>query len=178
MSMLEALVDGYGSSDDSDNAGGENDVSRSEELVSATTKPVPDQFKDAESAASLPAQVPAKRKLPSARAAMQSTSSWAREGTGEPAIKQVDDVGTKYHNVAPPVGCRAEDGVMGGGGDYIRPVMGGSVSLDPSKVYTGKRTLAAGGRLIPPQVRGRKNVNTEDVESWTAKKAKKADGHG
>ena len=48
MSMLEALVDGYGSSDDSDNAGGENDVSRSEELVSATTKPVPDQFKDAE----------------------------------------------------------------------------------------------------------------------------------
>jgi hypothetical protein len=62
---------------------------------------------------------------------------------------------------------------MGGGGDYIRPVVGGSVSLDASKVYTGKRTLAGGGALVPPQVRGRKNVNTEDVESWTAKKLTK-----
>ena len=44
-------------------------------------------------------------------------------------------VGTKYHNVAPPMGIRAEDGVMGGRGDYIRPVMGGSVSLDPTKVH-------------------------------------------
>ena len=119
---------------------------------------------------------PSKRKLPSAGAALASTSSWAREGAGEPAPKQSDEVGTKYHNVAPPVGIRAEDGVMGGGGDYIRPVMGGSVSLDPTTVYTGKRTLAAGGHLIPPQVRGRKNVNTEDVESWTAKKPKNSTG--
>lgn len=64
---------------------------------------------------------------------MAATSSWARPDN-DPKPVQVDQTGTKYHNVAPPVGIRAEDGVMGGGGDYIRPVVGGSVSLDPSKV--------------------------------------------
>ena len=46
----------------------------------------------------------------------------------------MDEAGTRYHNVAPPAGIRAEDGVMGGGGDYIKPVFGGGVSLDSSKV--------------------------------------------
>jgi hypothetical protein len=78
------------------------------------------------------AAAPAKRKLPSASAMMAATSSWARPDS-EQKPAQVDEVGTKYHNVAPPAGIRAEDGVMGGRGDYIKPVIG-SVSLDPQKV--------------------------------------------
>jgi hypothetical protein len=49
---------------------------------------------------------------------------------------------------------------MGGGADYIKPAVGHS--LDANKVYEGKRTLAQGA-LVPPQLRGRKNVSTEDV---------------
>jgi hypothetical protein len=63
-----------------------------------------------------------------------ATSSWARPES-EPMPVKVDDVGTQYHNVAPPAGVRAEDGVMGGGADFIKPVWGGGgVSLDSSKV--------------------------------------------
>ncbi len=193
---------------------------------------------------------PPKRKLPSASAMMAATSSWARPGNDPPPV-QVDEAGTRYHNVAPPVGIRAEDGVMGGGGDYIKPVFGGGVSLDSSKVgcvlcqvnagwrrdaagpsasgstrccpecfpgvlpralrehsgecchvlrclfpwqaFTGTRTLAGGppavptvtplatapaktkssGPLVPPQLRGRKNVCTEDVHDTAASKKKK-----
>ncbi len=56
-------------------------------------------------------------------------------------------------------GLRAEDGVSGA--DYIKPAVGHS--LDENKVYEGKRTLAQGSSLVPPQLKGRKNVNTEDV---------------
>ena len=76
---------------------------------------------------------PAKRKLPSASAMMAATTSWARPDNDPPPAR-IDDVGTKYHNVAPPAGVRAEDGVMGGGGDYIKPVFGGGVSLDANTV--------------------------------------------
>ena len=88
---------------------------------------------------------PPKRKLPSASAMMAATSSWARD-VSEPPVK-VDDVGTQYHNVAPPAGVRAEDGVMGGGADFIKPVWGGGgVSLDSSKVCVP----VPGGRVAPP----------------------------
>jgi hypothetical protein len=79
-----------------------------------------------------PAPAPAKRKLPSASAMLATTSSWARPGNEPPPVR-VDEVGTKYHNVAPPAGVRAEDGVMGGGGDYIRPDT--KHSLDATKVH-------------------------------------------
>ena len=49
--MLSSLVDGYGSSDDDSDSGGE-DVGGKEQSAPATTKPAPDQFKDADSAES------------------------------------------------------------------------------------------------------------------------------
>jgi len=183
--MLSSLVDGYGSSDSGSD---DNSVQKSKAPTEQSpAKPEPkstDQFNDVEPSGAK-AAAPPKRKLPSASATMAATSSWARSGNDAPPAP-TDDVGTKYHNVAPPMGLRAEDGVMGGRGDYIRPVMGGSVSLDPTKAYEGTRTLAAhgaigapaknkgSGPLVPPQIRGRKNINTEDTESWTsgAKKPK------
>ena len=71
-------------------------------------------------------------------------TSWARPES-EPTNVKVDDVGTQYHNVAPPAGVRAEDGVMGGGADFIKPVWGGGgVSLDSSKVCAA---FVRGGRV-------------------------------
>jgi len=87
---------------------------------------------------------PPKRILPSASAMMAAASSWARPES-EPMPVKVDDVGTQYHNVAPPAGVRAEDGVMGGGADFIKPVWGGGgVSLDSSKVCAA---FVRGGRV-------------------------------
>ena len=90
---------------------------------------------------------PPKRKLPSASDMMAATCSWARPES-EPTNVKVDDVGTQYHNVAPPAGVRAEDGVVGGGADFIKPVWGGGgMSLDSSKVCV---PFAPGGRVAPP----------------------------
>lgn len=52
-------------------------------------------------AAAEPAAKP-KRKLPSASAMMDATSSWAKHDTAE-APREADIKGTQYHNVAPPV---------------------------------------------------------------------------
>ena len=107
---------------------------------------------------------------------MAATSSWARSDETV-AQRETDQVGTKYNNVPPPAGVRAEDGIAGS--DYIKPKVG--ASLDPSKLFTGDRVLSkssagaataatsssSSGKptlLVPPQLRGgRKNVNTEDV---------------
>ena len=64
-----------------------------------------------------------------------ATSSWARPES-EPMPVKVDDVGTQYHNVAPPAGVRAEDGVMGGGADFIKPVCADAANELPANVRT------------------------------------------
>ena len=161
--MLEALVAGYGSESDS---ASETDEKNCKKAVNGgAAKKTGDQPSEQ------PQQL--KKKLPSASAMMAATSSWARPDQAVEQ-KEVDKVGTKYNNVPPPSGVRAEDGIAGA--DYIKPKIGSS--LDSSKLYTGERVLSKGSGnqmpassattkpalLVPPQLRGnRKNVSTEDL---------------
>ena len=189
--MLSSLIDGYGSSDsgsDSDTAAsGPSPAGRPP--VRPEAEPGPALVGEAAAAAPCTQPQPSRRKLPSASELMATTTSWARPENEPPPVR-VDSVGTKYHAIPPPVGVRAEDGVMGGRGDYIRPDT--THSLDATKVYAGKRMLsgsgAAGapsdsaqptskpspGLMVPTHVaRGKKNASSEDVESMFSKKLRK-----
>jgi hypothetical protein len=164
--MLQELVAGYGSESDSEGSASDGDGKKKEKVESGAS---------ATKSGNLQSEQPPlpKRKLPSASAMIAATSSWARPDQGVEQ-KEVDKVGTKYNNVPPPTGVRAEDGIAGA--DYIKPKVGSS--LDSSKLYTGDRVLAKSpgsqtstnsapakpALLVPPQLRGnRKNVSTEDL---------------
>jgi hypothetical protein len=165
--MLDALVAGYGSDSGSCDEGTSDSESKKDKELE-----IPNHEAKATGNVNVQAQ-PQKKRLPPASAMMAATSSWARP---DQVVEQreADKVGTKYNNVPPPIGVRAEDGIAGS--DYIKPKIG--ASLDASKLYTGERVLAKGpaaaipgssasGKpvlLVPPQLRGgRKNVSTEDL---------------
>jgi hypothetical protein len=168
--MLDALVAGYGSDSESDGEGASDSESKKDK-----ESEIPKNEAKATGTSTAQDQ-PQKRRLPPASAMMAATSSWVRP---DQIVEQreADKVGTKYNNVPPPVGVRAEDGIAGS--DYIKPKIG--PSLDASKLYTGERVLAKGpgkpaapspgssaagkpALLVPPQLRGgRKNVSTEDL---------------
>jgi hypothetical protein len=168
--MLDALVAGYGSDSGSDEEGASGSESKK---CNESDVPKEEVKSKGNLAANVQAQ-PQKKRLPSASAMMAATTSWARPDQVVEE-READKIGTKYNNVPPPVGVRAEDGIAGS--DYIKPKIG--ASLDASKLYTGERVLAkapgtapvpgssAAGKpalLVPPQLRGgRKNVSTEDL---------------
>uniref|UniRef100_A0A6U4IKP1 Uncharacterized protein n=2 Tax=Hemiselmis andersenii TaxID=464988 RepID=A0A6U4IKP1_HEMAN len=164
--MLSDLVAGYSSSE-----GGSDDEDKEDAAKKQAEKGAAEE--EAKRKADAAGQAKPKRKLPSASAMMATAKAWGPGTQETEPEREIDSVGKKYHNVAPPQGVRAEDGVMGGGGDYIKPVTG--YSLDANKVYEGKRMLGGhASGLVPRQVGGRKNVSTEDVGSWTTdKRAKK-----
>mmetsp|Transcript_15168 Transcript_15168/g.32367 ORF Transcript_15168/g.32367 Transcript_15168/m.32367 type:complete len:183 (-) Transcript_15168:119-667(-) len=177
--MLDALVAGYGSGSDSDEEGASDSESKKCKQLDV---PKDEAKSTGNSTVNIQAQ-PQKKRLPPASAMMAATTSWARPDQFVEE-READKIGTKYNNVPPPVGVRAEDGIAGS--DYIKPKIG--ASLDASKLYTGERVLAKGpgsaaaipaagkpALLVPPQLRGgRKNVSTEDLGAWTTEKRKKA----
>ncbi|EKX47652.1 hypothetical protein GUITHDRAFT_106640 [Guillardia theta CCMP2712] len=163
--MLASLVEGYSSEEEEE----EEEAKGKEEKAGKgkDTKENAAEGKDKEGAEGSGAK---KRKLPSASQMMASTSSWARDDDEQTEEKSVDRIGKEYHNVPPPTGVRASD-TIGERADYIKPAVG--TSVDANKVYTGQRMLA-NSSLVPPQLKGRKNVNTEDVGSWTTEKRYKS----
>ena len=171
--MLDALVAGYGSDSQSDEEGESDSESKKCKQLDI---PKDDATTTGNSTVNIQVQ-PQKKRLPPASAMMAATTSWARPDQVV-EVREADKIGTKYNNVPPPVGVRAEDGIAGS--DYIKPKIG--ASLDASKLYTGDRVLAntaigsgsatavpgsSAGKpalLVPPQLRGgRKNVSTEDL---------------
>mmetsp|Transcript_67164 Transcript_67164/g.160207 ORF Transcript_67164/g.160207 Transcript_67164/m.160207 type:complete len:170 (+) Transcript_67164:108-617(+) len=163
MAMLAGLVAGYSTSEGEDSDGEEAKAAVGKKQEAAHPAPAEKQ------AAAEPAAKP-KRKLPSASAMMDATSSWAKHDTAE-APREADIKGTQYHNVAPPVGYRAEDGI-GKEADFIKPVV--DASIDSTKLHKGVGMYSKKS-LVPPQVQGRKNVSTEDTKSWTSEKRGKKD---
>ncbi len=168
--MLDALVAGYGSDSESDEGASDSESKKCKESDAPKDEAKPT------SSSTVNVQIqPQKKRLPPASAMMAATTSWARPDQFVEE-READKIGTKYNNVPPPVGVRAEDGIAGS--DYIKPKVG--ASLDASKLYTGERVLAKGpgnasaipsssapgkpALLVPPQLRGgRKNVSTEDL---------------